>query len=79
MVATGINSGGGGGGGHFDVESSTFKGKFDTLMWLSSTLMFTFNTYYYYYYFFTKIPFRPHVVLSRLFVCKIQPEVLSCS
>ena len=44
MAATGINSGGGGGGGgHFDVESSTFKGEFGTLMWLSGTLMLVFN------------------------------------
>ena len=35
---------GGGGGGHFDVESSTFKGKIGTLMWPSSTLMLAFNT-----------------------------------
>ena len=68
MAATRINSGGGGGGGHFDVESGTFKG---TLMWPSGTLMFTFNTFF----LFNKKPFRPSVVLSRLFVCKIQPEV----
>ena len=64
MAATGINSGG------VDVESGTFKGKFGTLMWPSGTLMFTFNTF-----FFNKKPFRPSVVLSRLFVSKIQPEV----
>ena len=33
--------------------------------------------------FFNKMPFRPRVVLSRLFVCKIQPEacgsVCECS
>ena len=33
--------------------------------------MFTFNALF----FFNKMPFRPRVVLSRLFVCKIQPEV----
>ena len=71
MAATGINSGG---GCHFDVESGTFKGKFGTLMWPSSTLMFTFNILYFYFY---KMPFRPCVVLSMLFVCKIQPEVCS--
>ena len=67
MAATGINSGGGGGGGgvHFDVESSTFKGKF-------GTLMLPFNTF-----FFAKIPFRTRIVLGRLFVSKIQPEVCS--
>ena len=27
------------------------------------------------FFFFNKMPFRPSVVLSRLFVCKIQPEV----
>ena len=63
MVATGINSGG--------VTLMSFKGKFGTLMWPSGTLMFTFNTLF----FFNKKPFRPSVVLSRLFVCKIQPEV----
>ena len=60
-----------GGGCHFDVESGTFKGKFGTLMWPSGTLMFTFNTLYFYFY------KMPCVVLSRLFVCKIQPEVCS--
>ena len=69
MAATGINSGG---GCHSDVESGTFKGKFGTLMWPSGTLMFTFNTL-----FFNKMPFRSRVVLSMLFVCKIQPEVCS--
>ena len=63
MAATGINCG----GCHFDVESGTFKGKF-------GTLMFTFNTLFFIFY---KMPFRPSVVLSRLFVCKIQPEVCS--
>ena len=53
-------------------ESGTFKGKFGTLMWPSGTLMFTFNTL-----FLNKMPFRPRVVLSMLFVCKIQPEVYS--
>ena len=38
--------------------------------------MFTFNTYFV-NFFFTKMPFRPRVVLSGLFVCKIQPEVCS--
>ena len=56
---------------HFDVESGTFKGKFGTLMWPSGTLMFTFKPLLFFY----KKPFRPSVVLSRLFVCKIQPEV----
>ena len=51
------------------MESGTFKGKFGTLMWPSGTLMFTFNTLLFYFI------RRPSVVLSRLFVCKIQPEV----
>ena len=55
------------------MESGTFRGKFGTLMWPSGTLMFTFNTLF--FFFFYKKPFRPSVVLSRLFVCKIQPEV----
>ena len=71
MAATGINSGG---ECHFDVESGTFKGKFGTLMWPSGTLMFTFNILFFNFY---KMPFRPCVVLSMLFVCKIQPEVCS--
>ena len=80
MAATGINSragggGGGGGGCHFDVESGTFKGKVGTLMWPSGTLMFTFNTFF--LFFINKMPFRPCVVLSMLFVCKIQPDVCS--
>ena len=57
---------------HFDVESGTFKGKFGTLMWPSGTLMFTFNNFLK-----IKMPFRPCVVLSMLFVCKLQPEVCS--
>ena len=52
---------------HFDVESGTFKGKLGTLMWPSGTLMLP----------FAKIPFRLRIVLSRLFVTKIQPEVCS--
>ena len=63
-----------GGGCHFDVESGTFKGKFGTLMWPSGTLMFTFTNLF---FFFNKKPFRPLVMLSLLFVCKIQPEVCS--
>ena len=65
MAATGVNSGG---GVTFDVESATFKGKFGTLMFTCNTLFVLF---------FTKMSFRPCVVLSRLFVCKIQPEVCS--
>ena len=61
------------GGCHFDVESGIFKGKFGTLMWPSGTLMFTFNPFF----FFFMMPFRPRVMLSLLFVCKIQPEVCS--
>ena len=57
------------------MESGTFKGKFGTLMWPSGTLMFAFNTLF--FFFFNKMPFRPRVVLSMLFVCKIQPEVCS--
>ena len=56
---------------HFDIESGIFKVKFGTLMWPSGTLMLPFNI------FFGKIPFRPGIVLSRLFVTKIQPEVCS--
>ena len=66
MAATGINSGG-------VSLCGTFKGKFGTLMWPSGTLMFTFNTLF--SSFFNKKPLRPSVVLSRLFVCKVQPEV----
>ena len=62
------------GGCHFDVESGTFKGKFGALMWPSGTLMFTFKPLFF-FFFFNKKPFRPRVVQSRLFVCKIQPEV----
>ena len=43
-------------------------------MWPSGTLMFTFNILFLNFY---KMPFRPCVVLSMLFVCKIQPEVCS--
>ena len=53
---------------HFDVESSTFKGKFGTLIWPSGTLMLPFNTLF--FLFFAKISFRPRIVLSRLFVAK---------
>ena len=76
MAATSINNGEGGGGGggcHFDVESGTFKGKFGTLMLPSSTLMLPFNTLF--FCCFAMIPFRQHIVLSRLVVSKIQPEV----
>ena len=34
-----------------------------------------FQTSFFFFFFFNKKPFRPRVVLSRLFVCKIQPEV----
>ena len=58
------------------MESGTFKGKFGTLMWPSGTLIFTFKPLFFLFFlFFSKKPFRPSVVLSRLFVCKIQPEV----
>ena len=63
MAPTEINSGGGGGGGGV------------TLMWPSGTLMLPFIRYI--NIFFAKIPFRPRIVLSRLFVTKIQPEVCS--
>ena len=67
MVPTGINSGGGGGGGGGGV----------TLMWPSGTLMLPFIRYRPIYIFFAKIPFRPRIVLSTLFVTKIHPEVCS--
>ena len=37
--------------------------------------MFTFNTLF--FVVLNKKPYRPCVVLSMLFVCKIQPEVCS--
>ena len=50
MAANGINSGGGGGGGgcHFDIESGTFKGKFNTLMWPSRYFDVAFQTSFYF-------------------------------
>ena len=45
--------------GHFDVAEQYFDVHFQ----------------HSFFFFFNKKPFRPSVVLNRLFVCKIQPEV----
>ena len=36
-----------------------------------------FDVAFQHFFFFAKIPFRPRIMLSRLFVNKIQPEVCS--
>ena len=60
------------------MESGTFKGKFGNLMWPSGTLMFTFKPLFF-FFFFNKKPFRPSVVLSRLFVSVSVAERLAGS